>query len=408
MVSFGIAACTVLNAAVSSAAEKKSFFYVLEADVLGGYSKIVGGKGIFSTSDRWLASPNFKINDGLYWINVYNGSYDRSSQVVAQEEGGRQTQTTQSHGLSSALKFNMNPTWSLRPLVFADWVFVNETKDESFGDGLYDYRDLGAGLESTWITSQTKNEDKQYRAGFRYLDREYPNFRSLLSQFDPNGNQETKEKDLTGYKANLSYDSSTLRDTSWGWESISFFKDYTDKRTIDSNGIRLNDNRQDFLQYLNGNISHPLTQELRWRVDGQAAFNLSNQDFYDTHNTLSLVDDTFVKDYFDYVSFLVRPTLIYTPSVEKEKNRVLTVSYTFYAQYYTGRKTQNTAGVYQNDKEEDFHHTFALRYSHPLTKNISWVTTCDYTIATSNQDFENFYLYTYERWSALTGLSFRV
>jgi len=403
----GLPVFSVFTSAVSSAAEKKPFFYVLEADILGGYSKIIGGNGTVSSSDRWLVSPNLKIKDGLYWINVYNGSYDRASQVVAQEEGGRQTQSTVSHTLSSALKFNVNPAWSLRPLVFADWVFVDETKNESFGDGLYDYRDAGTGLESSWMVSQTKDEDKQWRAGFRYLGREYPNFQSLLSQFDPNGNQETNEKDLNGYKVNVGYDSNVPRGTSWGWETISFLKDYTDKRTINSNGIRTNDNRQDFLQVLSGNVSRPLTQEFRWRLDGQFAFNLSNLDFYDTHNTLSLTDDTFVKDYFDTVSFLLRPTLIYTRPIEKDKNIVLTASYAFYAQLYTGRLAQNTAGIYQNEKENDLSHTFSARASYPLTRNISWVTTCNYTIATSNQKFESFYLYSYDSWSALTGFSFK-
>jgi hypothetical protein len=144
-----LAAVPSLPSAAFSA-EKDPFIYVLEAELLGGYSEITGRDGEFSSIDRWLFSPTARLNDNLYWINVYNGDYNRSAQVVAQEEGGRQTETTQSHHIASSLKYEVNETWSLRPMFFADWNFVNETEDEDFGEGLYDYEDIGGGLESAW------------------------------------------------------------------------------------------------------------------------------------------------------------------------------------------------------------------------------------------------------------------
>jgi hypothetical protein len=389
------------------AVSQNPFFYFLEGEFLGGYSEIESKDGTGSILSRWMASPNWKLNDKLFWINVYDGSYNRQSQVVTQDEGGQQVQSTQHHSISSALRFNVNESWSLRPLFFADWVFVNETEDEDFGDGLYDYRDIGGGIESAWTLQKTKTRLDELRAGFRFFDREYPNFQSLSFLFDPNGSPEVNEKDFAGYKWNLSFDSQTRENCAWGVEAIFLYKDYDDKRTIDENGIRLDDTRQDYLQYLNAYFSRPLNSQWRWRVDGQFIFNTSNLDYYDTHNTISLVDDNFIKNYYDYFAFLVRPSLTYTHAVAKDKDMSLSFGYTFYALHYPGRKAQDAGGIYGGEDQQDFAHTFSARFSYPITKEFSWVASASYTVAESNQDFEEFYLYSYNLWSALTGISFR-
>ena len=394
-----------LGAFSAHAEEKSPFITVLEGEFLGGYSQIEGRDGEFSSIDSWLFSPTIRLNDSLYWINVYNGSYNRSAQVVAQEEGGRRTDTTQTHDLSTALKYNVNETWSLRPLFFADWVFVNETEDESFGEGLYDYRDIGGGLESAWVMQKTQEKEDTLTLGFRYLDRTYPNYQSLLSLFNPNGSIETNEKDLDGYKVNLGYDSRSKDAWSWGAEGIFFYKEYTDKKTINSNGIRLSNTREDFVEYLNLFVSHPLNAEWTFALDGQMVFNQSNLDFYDTHNTLALADDNFLKNYFDYFSFLARPSLVYRRAWEGDRQFVFAADYTFYALHYPGRKVQNVSGVYQADDQQDYAHTFSAKVNVPITKNVSWVVYGNYSIADSNQKFESFYLYEYNLWTAVTGIS---
>lgn len=392
------------------ALEKDSFFYLLDGQFLGGYSKISGKQGQASTADQWSLSPNLQLIKGvLYWINVYNGSYNRTSQVTSQEEGGQQTQSTQSHNLTTAFKYHINKNWSVRPLFFAGWNYVNETKDESFGNGLYDYRDIGGGLESTWLLHASKSSSDQIVAAFRYFDRHYPNYSSLLSLFDPRSQvAEEHEKDFTGYKHSLSYDNINSTEWSWGAEGILLYKDFDDKRTIDLNGIRsVDETRQDTLSNLNLYVSHPISPQWRWRLYGQFALNLGNLDFYDTHNTTSLTDDTFVADYFDYYSLMMKPSLVYQKEIIKDKNLVVSGAYSFTAVHYPGRKVQNTSGIYQSDEEQDYSHTFSSQLNYPLTKYVSWVTVGSYTIADSNQEYEAFYLYSYDSWTAVTGFSFK-
>lgn len=374
---------------------------------MGGYSEIAGRDGTFSSIDSWLVSPTLKVNDDLYWINLYNGTFNRSAQVVATEEGGRQSETTQSHSLSTSLKYEIRDGWSIRPVLFADWIFVNETEDEDFGEGLYDYRQLGGGLESTWTTRKTDDREDDLRLGFRYLNREYPNYQSLLSLFNPNGAVETDEKDLRGYKFNLSHRSRAKNGWSAGLEGIFFYKDYTDKHTIDGNGILTGDGRQDFIEQINAFISHPLGSSWTFTLDGQAAFNQSNLDFYDTHNTAALADDNFVKDYFDYFSFLAKPSFTYARPWGDGKRLLWTTDYSFYALHYPGRKAQDPAGFYGADDQQDYVHTVSSKVSVPITQNVSWIAYGSYTVADSNQEFEAFYLYDYELWTAVTGVSFK-
>ncbi len=398
----------VFFTSAASAEDKSPFFCTLQGEALGGYSDIEGRDGEFSSLDNWLFSPSWKLSDKLFFINSYNGSYNRSAQVVAQEEGGRQTDTTQTHSLNTSLKYFMDDKWSLRPFFFADWVFVNETRDESFGNGLYDYRQLGGGLESAWTLLKTDAREDELKLGFRYLDREYPNYISLLSLFDRNASIETNEKDLDGYKVNLSGESKMKDSWSWGLEGIFFYKDYTDKKTINSNSIRdMSSTREDFVEYVNVYASHPIANGWSWRLDGQFTANQSNLDFYDTHNSPSFGDDDFIPDYFDYYSFEIKPSLLYAKDWAEERRFFFTLDYTFNALLYDGRRAQDIAGRYTGNDERDYTHTMSSKTSVPINKNFSWVVYGSYTIADSNQDFESLYLYNYNLWTAVTGISIK-
>lgn len=390
--------------ATAYALGRDSFFGVLEAEILGGYSEIPGVSSTGSSIDKWTVSPNLKLSDSTYWLNVYYGTFDRSSQVAPQEEGGRESEMSMSHSLSTAIKHNINPDWSLRPLLFVDWVFVNETRDEDFGDGLYDYRDWGGGIESAWTLSRGKDRQNELRLGFRIFDREYPNYFSLITEI---GGQEEKEKDFIGYKTNLSYDSFSREGWGWGAESVTLYKDFTDKQTIDFNGIRQGETREDILQYFNMNLTHPVTSQIRFRLDGQFAVNFSNLDFYDTRNTVSLADDHFEKNYFDYYGFSIKPSFIYSRDLGESKIFSVQLSYLFNALIYTDRNVQNPSGAYQSEEERDYTHTLSVRTSYPITPNISWVNLFNYTVAASNQEFEQFYLYDYDLWNILSGISFK-
>lgn len=385
------------------------WFYFLDAEALGGYSEIRGRDGIGSTVDRWSVSPNYKANESLYWLNLYNGTYDRSSQVVAQEEGGRRTQETMSHSISTAVKYYINPEWSLRPHFFADWVFVNETNDEDWGKGLYDYEDIGGGLESAWSLEQDADGFKELRVGVRIFDREYPNYQSLISLVVVPGNSavEVNEKDFVGYKFNVDYERQNRKAWSYGASWIPVYKDYSDKQTINSNGVRQSDTREDFLQYFNVYAAHPINNEFRFRINGQVAVNLSNLDFYDTHNTNTLVDDNFITNYFDYYSFTINPAITFRKEIQDNKFLELTAGYSFNILEYMDRNAQAVSGVYTSEQEEDISHTVSLRATYTLTKYINWVGTVSYTWADSNQEFENYYLYNYDLWNVLTGISFK-
>lgn len=396
------------GSAQEQARERERFFYFLEGDLMGGYSKIQGREGLFAASGRWLASPVVRLWDRFHWINLYTGSYDRQSQVVAQEEGGRQSEETLTHSYSSAFRWQFAEGWTARPHFFSDWAFVKETDDEDLGDGLYDYRDLGGGLELARALSETETSRSEVRTGLRVFEREYENYVSLVSLFDPNGSPETREKDFIGYKWNAGLQSDRKDGWSAGAEYIFLYKDFTDKRTIDANGIRSgSETREDFVHYLNFNASHPLSSELRFRLDVLLSANDSNLDFYDTRNTASLADDTFVPDYFDYLSATIGPSIGWRREISKERFAEMIFGYSYTILRYTDRKAQNAAGVYGTSDEEDDKHVLSARVSWPVTANLSWIGSFSYTMADSNQKFEDFYLYNYDSWTALSGLSFR-
>ena len=104
---------------------------------------------------------------------------------------------------------------------------------------------------------------------------------------------------------------------------------------------------------------------------------------------------------------MVKPTLIYARDWGQDKRFVVTVDYSCYLLYYPDRRIQNRVGAYQSDDQEDIQHTVTGKVSVPVTPNLSWVSFASYTTADSNQDFEQFYLYSYDLWTIVTGVSLK-
>ncbi len=402
---------TLPAAADESPANTDPFIFLLDGEALFGYADIAGPtEGDFSTSEKWLASAAYKVNEKDRLIGLYNGSFRKDNIFIRQDEGSQSSNQLLSHNLSAAFKKYFGDAFVFKPVFFYDTVFVKETADESIGDGLYDYEDLGGGFENTHLFASADGElNRKLTYGFNIFKREYPNYRTLeaLSSRQP---LEDKEKDFTGYKTDASYRAPWWFESTGRFAGIALFKDYTDKLTIDSNGIREGDNRQDFYYEIEGSIVRPFTETLSAGFASVWKQNFSSLDFYDTRNTLPLADDRFFENYYDYHAYVLRPfvTVKGPKFSEASEESSLQVSYSFEKTFYPGRTAQDISGLLLSEDQEDRNGKTSAQLTVPLGRQWSWILSGSYEKQSSNQKFERTFLYSYESWSVLSGVRFEL
>lgn len=387
------------------------FIFLLDGEALFGYADIAGPtEGDFSTSEKWLASAAYKVNEQDRLIALYNGSFRKDNIFIRQDEGSQSSNQLLSHNLSAAYQKYFGETFVFKPVFFYDTVFVKETADESLGDGLYDYEDLGGGFENTHLFAGGDGQlNRKLTYGFSVFQREYPNYQTLeaLSSRQP---LEDKEKDFIGYKTDASWRAPWWFETTGRLSGTALVKDYTDKLTVDANGIRESDNRLDFYYEFEGTVLKPVTETLNAGFASAWKHNLSNLDFYDTRNTLALTDDRFFENYYDYFAYELRPfiTVEGPKFVAEAKPSSLQVSYTFEKTFYPGRTAQDISGVLLGEDQEDRNGKTSVQLTVPLSRQWSWILAASHEKQVSNQKFERTFLYSYESWSVLSGVSFEL
>jgi hypothetical protein len=392
------------------AAASGPFIFLLDGEALFGYSDIAGpAEGDFSTSEKWLASAAYKVNEKDRLIALYNGSFRKDNIFIRQDEGSQNSNQLLSHSLSAAFQKHFSETLIVKPVFFYDTVFVKETADEDLGDGLYDYEDLGGGFENTHLFGGEDGKTRKLTYGFNVFRREYPNYRTLeaLSSREP---LEDKEKDFVGYKADASWRAPWWFDTSARVGGTALLKDYTDKLTVDSNGIRENGERRDLYFEVEGSLFKELTESIGAGFMSGFKNNGSNLDFYDTRNTLTLTDDRYFDGYYDYHAYELRPSVTlkgpsFFPQADPSSAQV---SWTFEKTFYPGRTAQNISGVLLGEDQEDRNAKTAVQLNVPLSAHWTWMIAGSYEKQVSNQKFENTFLYTYEAWSVLSGVRFEL
>lgn len=390
---------------------------VLDARSLFGYSKVAGDEdGDFSTDHAWLSSLGWKVSETDQLIAAYNGSFTRDNLFISQEEGSRSSNKLMTNNFTTAWDHQMNETTFIKPTLFYHLIWIEETQDETLGNGLYDYDDLGGSVQFEKLYAG--DFPKKAKLEFSSFKRKYPHFSSLLAAFDPNSTLEVKEKDLIGYKVDLGYEGEITDRLNGLVSTYALLKDYTDKKTVDENGIRQGDPRQDWYFELNGLLSYELTKKINAGFGSSYRQNVSNLDFYDTQNSATLSDDRHFPGYFDYIQYRLNPSVTFKSHEATQEQNIngssqppagyheIQVGYALDATYYHGRTALDAFGNLLHEEQRDWNHTLYVDFSMPIHKNVNFLIIGKYTAQDSNQKFEDFYVYNYETWSIMTGLSF--
>lgn len=413
---FLIFTCSVLSYAEknsqkqdkTSEAKNKKIILIINLDALGTYSKIQGHKAIGGALIDCSVSPVIKLNNRNYIIPLYNINYIRELQIISEEEGDWLAMETLSHNVYLTYKKLLTKKLTAKVSGLGTWAYYKETRDEDWSEGLYDYIDKGGMLDFEYTLSEPKA--KIYRElGFEteYYRRKYPNFKSLISLATPTAPEE-HEKDYDGIKFTLAFLEQNPDGLSFEVEYQPLLKYFIDKLAVDSDGVLISGRKREDNQHTaNVNFSYPFSKRLTFGLDYQMIFNRSNQNFYDSRDTIILSDDIFTSHYYSYKSFGVKPKITYDIPLTKEKNLTTYLNYSYLDRIYSDRKAQGSNGAYTDSREEDQYHTIGVGFSYPLTNKIKALCLFNYTKAKSNMKYEEYYRYNYDLMSIACGVSCR-
>jgi len=372
----------------------------------GTYSHADKGKDVWGASIFGSMSPAMKYDDNLYIIPLYSGSYQREKFFVVEEEGPLSTTEIQHHDLSVTAKYLVTEKATLSPTIFGGWDLNVETKDEDWGDGLYDYKEFGSGCDFDYLVYDAPKGRIQLVSGAKWYIRQYPNYHSLISLATTTA-PETDEKNYDGIELSSGWKYTNLKNTSLDLKYILLMKYFTDKKILDEDGILEGRRRQEYRNSvrLTALYSPAPNKGFQYNYSSEFICNMGNQNFYDSRGTAVLSDDIFTPHYYDYLGFDARPEISYI-FVRKDKPiAILTGGYNFLMRHYTERKPQDSDGNYKSGKQLDFEHIFKASLEIPVTKHVSWVTRYDYTLESSNMDYEQFYTYNYKLHRVMSGVS---
>jgi hypothetical protein len=412
-----MSAALVLGAGTGRAAE---YAPVLNATVLGGQYFYRGANANVSGNASVVAGVMVKTGDRWSFLPTYAGNYNGTKGVADSVAAGSLFQQEMDHRASLTGIYSLDGSdWRLKPSASYKREFLKQTRDESWGYGLFDYEKVGAGFE----VENLYREPFSYRAGLDYFRIRFPNFQSLESQapLDPQGNPLTRAGanrnilDTHNLQFSLSgsmpYPSREPVLALQGGYSL-LAQRYIDQTLIDSRGqiqgegLGLGLRRTDYLQTLSGAVAYPRALRLAatdCRLDSKLnlsfSHNGSNQNYYDADTK------EFFFDAYSYYSYRAGPSFSLSWG-EAKRPTAVSLSFSYTRVQYLARQAQNATGVYTGSRLRQSQYQAGLGGVYPISPGFSLRAQANFLWARSNNQFEQGYAYNYRTANYLMGFTY--
>jgi len=343
-------------------------------------------------------SPVISFNSKLALLPMFFTTYRGTKDVQELVGGGTLVQEYLDIGpLSLKFLYKLNQTTKLKTKVGYKIEYLKETVDEKWQKGLFDYNKTNFGLE---LEKSLKNKIYNLRISFDYNTIVYPNYASLITQFqtslDTTTYTELSENAGKNVLDNNSYDigleltqkiSSTLNLKTFYNLGI---KNFVDQKIISETGKFTSDLRKDAV--------HLLTLDLRLNtlnttvsLSDNVQYYTSNQNSYDAGRT------QYIPKFYDFIQNSISPSLVvFIGEIEPRPKFMLYYELSF--RKYIERLAQDSSGNYTNDKIYQNINTLGLTISYPLNNLFSKLSikfNTNYRVVSSNMKYEKYYKYNY-------------
>ncbi|MBW2194881.1 MAG: hypothetical protein JRF37_04720 [Deltaproteobacteria bacterium] len=377
---------------------KDKWLFIADFDAFFTISDPKNGDTVEGGNVNGLFAPVYMFNDSTFFIMMYDGHYYKKLEFYSDDIGGREREQFQSHTIQPMVRFDFGEKsrYSITPSVFHTATYNRDNDTSGWSDGLYNYRDYGAGID--FDMRAAFGDDGTLSFGMQYYSREYPNYASLLSitGLDLNGQQnvEKNEKDYHGIITKAGYSWIKPFGLSWEAEYSMLYKSLDDKKIVDSNGVLTSDEQEDYLHSLDVNLSYMFDVDggLKLGLDLNGTINDSNQNYWNEQIVGLFSSQKYTNDYYDYFSYRIRPSISYTFALYP---LTPSISYSYYKIRYDERRAEHANGDYKKDRQYEYEQNLALGLKYELTDNWSILGEWEQVMRRSNNDDESTYEYEY-------------
>jgi hypothetical protein len=382
---------------------------IAEFDVAYTRSDLSGSNAIGGADINGLFAPTYKFNDRNFLILMYDGQYYKKREFYSDEIGYKERTEFQGHTITPMyeMDFGERTRYSIMPSLFYTTTYNIDNEASGWRDGLYNYRDRGAGLD--FDMRELFGENGTLKLGAQYYTRRYPNYASLLSLTGLDSIQgyktEENEKDYHGVIARAGYNWIQESGFSWGMEYSVLYKKLDDKKVIDENGMPSSEDQRDSLQSLDFGFWYMFDIDggLKLGLDLNDSINNSNQDYYEIVGPGPL-DYELTHGFYDYNSYRITPNASYTFALFPLTTGL---SYAYEKTDYSNRRAKFSDGLYKDDKHWEILQEINLDFRYDLLEDWSVFAQWQWIDARSNNDDERVYQYDYTANSYSVGVSYK-
>ncbi len=340
----------------------------------------------------------------------FHGSYTGFKQVNELAGGGTLFQQSADGSAEAKWVQRFSDGWSLKPRVEVEDQLFRETKDETWGKGLYDFWRYSTGAVWEHKTRLNMEIPWIWQLSYDLYYTHYPHFQTLTTQYgteqnapDPGARILDTVTNQFAYRSEFDLPGFV---SLWGLYSVSFIS-FTDQKVVQAQGQFLGTNRSDAYQSLSFGASKRFND---WQVAGRirpvAGFELTAADLLSNQNDFDADPSRlkYISAYYDYWETHATPSLTMTFLTPKAD---LTLAGDFGFRQYTGRLTQNADGSYNGDKLRQFSEEVSVSASYPVWKGLSLKARATWSNTSANTAYEQTYQYNYHDYNYFAGVGWQ-
>ncbi len=361
------------------------------------YSFLQGDDSLLGGSFNALLAPHYKINEKTLFIFMYDVNYYRKREYYSDTSETHMEDTTgskeriqfQSHDFTPMvrLKIGDGSRYTLTPSCFYTATYNIDVENEGWGDGWYNYRDMGLGLDFTDKRLRYYKLNGILKLGIQLYQRHFPNFPSL---------REEDEKDYTGIITSMEYQHKDTANISWSTEYDLLYKMLKNKMVDDENGNPTGDKQRDYMHHLNLSIEYTYSPDIRIGADINIELYRSNQNNF---------SGEFISNFYSYNSYGLTPNISYT---FETRPIIIELSYAYQKTNYSDRIAKDSNQVIKaGETQWETHNEILLKAGYEINKNWQAIGKLQRIVVDSNNEDESIYKYNYKDTSFSVGFSYR-
>lgn len=345
------------------------------------------------------ATPVIKFSEKWSLFPTYRGNYQGNRSIEELAGGGMLFQDSTGHNLLLKSVSTIG-RWKIKPSVGARVEWLRETKDEEWGDGLFDHRRLSGGVEAEYAGSARTGG----RVAYDYYGLVFPNYRSLESAQDP-----TLSRELVGEKV---LDNTNHMLTLEGWAplpargrmDVTLLMDkraYSDQPVVDALGDLTGTLREDTVVALSGIASYPFRGLWNLRCVGELGLGLgrqsSNQNHYDARK------GEFNPTYYDYSEWRLAPkvTALFGGNLWRAS-----LGGSYQDRNYDERPAQDSAGNSLSEPLTMSNTTLEITLRRDISEHLSIRFQSGLGWGKSNSDYDKVFQYNYKIADYMVGFTY--